>query len=242
MPSDAIWPVYAGKSFDLWEPDTGDYYDSAQAEPVVRFLRGKQTSCDESQRLPCQMARIAFRDVTNPTNTRTMVTALVPPARVLVHMAPFLRRDRGSCQDEAYVLGVLSSVVFDWQVRLTTELHMTFAQINQAAVPDPGAGHPIRDRVTSIAVSLAARDERFAEWASETGVPTGNAADGEQDHLLAELDACVALLYGLDTDDVAVIFDTFGRPGQWDARRDAVSAEMARIADVCPVADMPGPT
>ena len=242
MSSDAIWPVYAGKSFDLWEPDTGTYYDSAEAEPVLEFLRDKRGQHGGDQHLPCQVARIAFRDVARATDTRTMITALIPPERILVHEAPYLRRDLGSCQDEAYVLGVLSSMVFDWQSRRTVELHMTFAQIGQTAVPDPGPGHPIRDRVTSIAASLAVCDERFSAWASETGVMVEDVAEGERDQPLAELDACVALLYGLDEDDVAVIFDTFGRPGQWDARRDAVLAEMAHIVAAYPVADGADPT
>ena len=47
--------------------------------------------------------------------------------------------------------------------------------------------------------------------------------------LLAELDACVAYLYGLDEDDIAVVYDTFGRPGQWDERREAVLNHFRRI-------------
>ena len=227
--SDDVWPVCAGKSFDLWRPDTGNYYDSTKATSVRAFLRDR-LGRQGSDTLPCDTARIAFRDVTNPTNTRTMVTALVPPERILVHKAPYLRRDHGTCRDEAYILGILSSMVFDWQVRRTVELNMTFTHLSQAAVPDPGMGHPIRDRVATIAANLAACDERFSEWASDTGTAVRKVPDDERDLLLAELDACVALLYGLDENDVAVIFDTFGRPGQWDERRDAVSAEMACIA------------
>ena len=48
---------------------------------------------------------------------------------------------------------------------------------------------------------------------------------------LCELDACVAYLYGLDETDIAVVYDTFGRPGQWDERRDAVLAQFERIAE-----------
>ena len=49
--------------------------------------------------------------------------------------------------------------------------------------------------------------------------------------LLAELDACVAYLYGLDENDIAVVYDTFGRPGQWDERRNAVLACFHRIGE-----------
>ena len=44
-----------------------------------------------------------------------------------------------------------------------------------------------------------------------------------------ELDACVAYLYGIDEDGITVIYDTFGKPGQWDERRDAVLVSYRRI-------------
>ena len=238
-----VWPVYKGTSFNLWAPDTGVYYDSVDADAITTHLHQKRLSQSrtassafaelpesalrDSSSLPCRNARIAFRDVTNPTNTRTIVAALIPPDRVIVHQAPYLLRTAGSARDEAYVLGVLSSMPCDWQARRTVELHLTFEQLNSFTVPDPGEGHPVRDRVTELAARLAARDERFQGWAAEVGVPVGVAADAIAAGgglTLCELDACVAYLYGLDEADIAVVYDTFGRPGQWDDRRDAVLA------------------
>ena len=103
---------------------------------------------------------------------------------------------------------------------------MTFEHLNQASIPDPGEGHPVRDRVTKIAARLAAADDRFAGWADQHGVQTGTVLPKEREKLLAELDACVAVLYGLDTDDVVVLYDTFAKPGQHDSRRDAVLDAM----------------
>ncbi|MCY4135714.1 MAG: hypothetical protein OXG30_12515 [bacterium] len=189
-----VWPVYKGTSFDLWSPDTGVYYDSADAESVVAHLQEKRLSQRRSQSsafaeleeevvgdpatLPCCHPRIAFRDVTNPTNTRAIVTALVPGERVIVHQAPYLLRTAGTAVDEAYVLGVLSSMPCDWQARRTVELHMTFEQIGQLSIPDPGMGHPVRDRVAEIAALLAAQDDRFTDWAAEVGVPVGTGGGG----------------------------------------------------------------
>ena len=187
------WPVCSGASFDLWQPDTGVYYDSVDAISITEYLHQKRLSqsrtsssafaelpapvLKDPDTLPCLGARIAFRDVTNPTNTRTIVAALVPPGRVMVHQAPYLLRTAGSPADEAYVLGVLSSMPCDWQARRTVELHLTFEKLSSLTIPDPGEGHPVRDRVTELAARLAARDERFREWAAEVGVSMGAAAD-----------------------------------------------------------------
>ena len=221
-----VWPVYTGKSFNIWQPDTGAYYDSVNVESITEHLYSKRlrqhkttrSAFNEQSReiiedpktLPCKRPRIAFRDVTNPTNTRTLIATLVPPNRVIVNQAPYLLRTAGSAVDEAYLLGVLCSMPLDWQARRTVELHMTFEKINLLTIPDPGAGHPIRDRVAEIAGRLAARDERFTEWANEVGVPVGSVVNetAERD-LICELDACVARLYGLNEDDLAVVYSTF---------------------------------
>ncbi len=189
--SGEVWPVYKGSSFNLWDPDTGTYYDSVDAASITEHLQEKRRSqsstrssafaeveravLDDPATLPCRRARIAFRDVTNPTNTRTIVSALVPPNRVIVNQAPYLLRAAGSARDEAYLLGVLCSMPCDWQARRTVELHVTFEQLNSLTIPDPGEGHPVRDRVIELAARLAASDERFSEWAAEVGVPVASA-------------------------------------------------------------------
>ncbi|WP_419849073.1 hypothetical protein [Candidatus Poriferisocius sp.] len=242
-----IWPVYKGTSFNLWEPDTGVYYDSADAQSMIAHLQEKRLSqrrtrssafaeqdesvADDPATLPCLNPRIAFRDVARSTDTRTLITALIPGGRVLVHKAPYLLQIEGTMADETYVLGVLSSIPCDWQSRRTIELVMSFGQFNQLSVPDPGEGHPVRDRVVEIAGRLAAVDERFAEWAAEVGVPVGSANDEAviQD-LICELDACVAHLYGLDEDDLAVVYETFSEAVDYSEHHAAVLAHFRRLA------------
>ncbi|MCY4435639.1 MAG: hypothetical protein OXE45_18470 [bacterium] len=134
--------------------------------------------------------------------------------------------------DETYVLGVLSSMPCDWQSRRTIELVMSFGQFNQLSIPDPGEGDPIRDRVVEIAGRLAAVDERFAEWAAEVGVPVGSANDeAVKQDLICELDACVALLYGLDEDDLAVVYETFSETVDYSDRHAAVLAHLRKLHD-----------
>ena len=190
----SVWPVYKGSSFNLWQPDTGTYYDSADSESMIAYLQENRQAqhrkprsafseqdksiINDPKTLPCRRARIAFRDVTNPTNTRTLVAALVPGDRVIVHQAPYFLQTAGTKRDEAFVLGVLCSMPCDWQARRTVELHMTFEQIGLLAIPDPGAEHPIRDRVAEIAARLAACDDRFADWAAEAGVPVASGGGG----------------------------------------------------------------
>ena len=234
-----IWPVYTGRSFNLWDPDTGDYYDSVDAASITAHLQDKRLRqrrtrssafaeqvhdvTDDPATLPCLGPRIAFRDVTRSTDTRTLIAALVPGHLVIVHEAPYLLLTAGTSADEAYLLGLLCSMPLDWQARRSVELHMTFEQLGQLTIPDPGEGHPVRDRVAEIAGRLAAVDERYTEWAAEVGVPVGSVRDPDtKQDLICELDACVAHLYGLDESDLAVIYETFHEGKDYSARHAAV--------------------
>ena len=242
-----VWPVYAGKSFNLWQPDTGDYYDSVDAESITVHLQQKryrqsrvkssafaqfdEVLLSDPETLACMRARIAFRRVARTTDTRTFICALIPPHRVATEAASYFEKVRGEVRDEAYLLGILSSMVFDWQLRRIMELTLSFTDLMGTSIPDPGEGHPVRDRVTEIAGRLAAVDERYAEWAAEVGVPVGSANDeAVKQELICELDACVAYLYGLDEDDLAVVYEAFSETVDYSARHAAVLARFREFA------------
>ncbi len=220
------WPVYSGAAFDLWRPDTGNHFASVDADVITGHLQTKRlrqhktsssafsdlpsTVIKDAATLPCCRPRIAFRDVTKQDNTRTVIAALVPGQIVLTHTAPYLLLVAGTARDEAYLLGVLSSMILDWYARRVVEIHVTFHLLNNFPIPEPDADDPVAERVVTIAGRLAAVDDRYADWAAEIGVEVGTAANEETRHdLICELDACVAHLYGLDEDDLAVIYQTF---------------------------------
>jgi hypothetical protein len=78
-------------------------------------------------------------------------------------------------------------------------------------------------RVAEIAGLLAAVDDRFANWATEVGVPIGSVELKEQqEDLVAEIDALVSLLYGFDEDQVEHVFATFHRGWAYESRLEAV--------------------
>ena len=122
---DNYWPVYKGSSFNLWEPDTGEYYGGA--DPIKtrdqlhnRRKRGSAFSEFEQNWIndpltnPPLNPRIAFRQVTNRTNTRTIVCALIPPEVFITNAGPYMLWPRGTEEDVAYLLGIMSSISFDW--------------------------------------------------------------------------------------------------------------------------------
>lgn len=229
---DGFWPVFKGESFDLWIPDTGTYYgwaDPAVVVPELQRKRERATSrsafaeFDEAWRkdpakLPCLRPRIAFRDISRSTDTRTMRVALLPGEVVLTNAAPYLLFPRGDNRDEAYLLGVLASVPLDWYARRFVETHVNFFILNPFPIPRPDPSDPLRARVIELAGRLAAVDDRFADWAAEVGVACGPLAPDEKDDQVHELDAVVAHLYGLAEPQLVHIFETFHEGWDYEER------------------------
>ena len=226
MTSPNLWPVYGGKSFNIWDPDTGEYYAWAEPDPLKQHLFEKRLSqsktsssaffkssldwLNDPQTLSCLSPRIAFRGVTNPTNTRTTIACLVPPNIFLTHNAPYLLFFPEEKQLEAFWLGVLCSITFDWYARRVVELYLTFDIFNSCPVPDFVPENDLHQHIVNLAGRLAAVDDRYGEWAEQVGVEVASVkTEQEKADLIAELDAAVALLYGLDESDIQVIYDTF---------------------------------
>jgi hypothetical protein len=148
---------------------------------------------------------------------------------IVNHKAPYLLRQRGSESDEAFLLGVLSSLPFDWYTRRYVEISMSFDHLNSMPIPDLGPDDPLRSRITHVAGTLAAVDDRSQAWAAAVGVSVGSTADLTRADLLAELDALVAAGYGLDRDDLNIIFSTFHPSWDHSARLDATIAHFEAL-------------
>lgn len=224
-------PVLTGSSFNIWAPDSGDYYGIAHDAAAEYIFTKVQNSSRQARSafynqsinsvndLPFKQARIAFRDVTNSTNTRTCIVCLIPPDVLLVHKAPYLVRQHGQLTDDAFLLGIMSSIPFDWYIRRLVELSLSFEILNSTPIPRPHPDDPRRQRVVEIAGRLAAVDARYQAWADAVGVPVGSVTSATlKDDLIAELDALVAHLYGLNRAQLSHVFATFHRGWAYQER------------------------
>ena len=233
-----FWPVYKGESFNLWTPDTNTYYGWADPEIVCQRLQSKRLRGGTNKRsahsefslhhlqnpntLPCFAPRVAFRDVTNRTNQRTVIACLVPPEVFIANQAPYLLWPRGDEKDQAYLLGNLSSIPLDWYARRFVETHVNFFVFNPFPIPRPSRESVLWQRVVDLAGRLACPDERFSTWANSVGVEYGYLETDQKEDMIHELDAVVARLYELSEQQLVHIFETFHRGWDYQTRLDCV--------------------
>lgn len=238
-PRDRI-PVWGGSDYLIWEPSTTAPKAYAQPKELRAYLADKllkskkrqasvyhQTPFDADD-LPMDHARIAFRMVTNATNTRTMMTCLIPPGVTTEHSAQLIVTRRGGEKAEAFLIGILSSIPFDWAARRWVDLNMTFDILNDLPVPKFEPNNPLVGRLIDVAGSLAAYDERYRPWAEAVGVAVGSLRnETERESAIAEVDALVALLYGLTREQVIHVFEEFHRGWDYQPRLDRVLAHYS---------------
>lgn len=242
-----FWPIFKGESFDIWAPDTGEYYAFADPDVVIPWLYEKRLRSGRTRRdsvhsefspsyrqdkktLACHHARIAFRDGTNRLNERTVVACLLPPKLFLSNVGPYFLWPRGTPQDHAYLLGVLTSIPLDWYARRIVERHLNFFLANTFPIPRPPSGDKRWMRVVALAGRLASPDKRFAKWAEAVGVERGALPEDEKEDMIAELDAVVAHLYGLTKDQLTHVFETFHDGWDYEPRLKSVLKHFARWA------------
>ncbi|MDV7351053.1 hypothetical protein R3751_14845 [Halorubrum distributum] len=251
-PPEEYWPILKGASImpsgkELWINDTGIRYAWADPDFVVDYMYERRKSksqhwasafnempdewVEQRDTLPCLNARVAFRDITNRTNTRTVRAALVRPKVFLTNKAPYFLWPRGDEEDEAYLLGVLNSIPLDWYARRFVEINLNYHILNAFPIPRPGDESRLRKRVVELSGRLAAKEDCYSDWADTVGVDYGSIDENDELDKIYELDAVVAHLYGLSREHVEVIFDTFHDGWDYEERLDRVLDYYASWAD-----------
>lgn len=238
VPEEHEIEVWGGSSYNIWNQNAGTAFavtDKTQmrtflTEKIKRSITNKRSAYFgvnfEAEKLPIDRARIGFRLITNSKNSRTVIVALIPPGVPLVHSSPVLFRRAGHEKAEAYLLGVMSSHVFDWAARRWVELNLTFELLNTLPIPRLDYDNVIHTKIIEIAGRLAAVDERFADWAGSVGVSVASVDEALKFELVSELDALVALSYGLTRAQVIHLFQTFHRGWDFQPSLDAVLAHF----------------
>ena len=200
-------PLYEGKmiwQFDAHFSDARYFVEEKVARRAV--LRSAE---DDSRELDYQRHRLAFRDVAANTNERTMVATLLPSN---VFAGNTLRvASTASYREMLYVVSVLNSFVFDWLIRTKVTSHCSIFYVYQMPVPRLAEGDVRFEQLVARSARLICTGSEFDGIAREAGIDGSQPAldPHGRTHLRAEIDAIVAHLYGITTDELQHILAAF---------------------------------
>ncbi len=233
--------LWKGGSFYQYDPHGADARLCPPSEAALKKARkprpgaGSRVSAEtsleqraEAVAVELDRSRVAFRDVSRATDSRTLVAALVPSQTFLTNKAPYLSFVDASDRDRACCLGLMNSIPFDWQARRFVETSVNFFILEGLRVPD--LSDDDYTAIAQAAARLSCPDDRFGAFGAATGVEVGPLESDERDRLRVEIDARVARAYGLNRDDLEVILEDFTLDAVPEHYRDRLRDQLSQLA------------
>jgi len=202
----------------------------------------EETAVGEALGEALPAAMLCFKDVTSPTNQRTMIAAMLPSSGV-VNSAPIVFA-QASVRLQSCLLANLNSFIYDYVARQkVSNVHLNFFIVEQL---------PTLPTEQYEEKCPWAKKTKLADWISERVLkltctaedmlPLAEAAEftggdlkaykgrlnkwkpEERAELMAQLDAAYFILYGLSRDDAAYVLSTFSKTDLPDRAHPGLSA------------------
>jgi len=233
-------PLFEGKSFSILDarfnhitPDGKGIACAAEEKqspdffPRVRYYVAEETVREDYRKHGITSPVVlGFRDITNATNIRTMIASVLPR----VAFGHTLNLMILSEKNLALLICVFSSHLFDYFARKKLQgVHLSLFQLYQLPVisPErfeekgPDGYATIREYLVTRLIPCLKDNGAFEPFLRELGYtgPMGGWNERERLQAMAEIDAVIAKLYGLDIDDVTDIFSTFPIERQQQEKR-----------------------
>ncbi len=234
------WALWKGESFDQHDPHGAEaricppspkaFKKALKQRPGSESMLAREvTLVDRRAAVAAEVGRVrlAFRDVSRATDSRTVRASLIPAETFLTNKAPYLAFVDGGHRERAACCAVMNSLPFDWQARRFVETNLNFFILELLTVP------AFTDSAYETLVKLGARlscpDDRFADVAAACGVIPGILGADERAELRGDVDALVAVAYGLGPADADILLDDFSLDAVTPQHRDAFRRELDRL-------------
>jgi hypothetical protein len=178
----AIWPVIEGKHLRPF---------SVAVEDVRLVVAPEHTDAVRARVPGLTRHRLAYRDVSCPTNRLTLIAAIVPPFVVTTHTI-FCLRPRLDLEAQHCLCALMNSFVANYLVRVRINTHVTVAVLNHLPMPAPAAEARLQESepfatLAALAAELAGRrriDRAAASRLQALAAYAYGLSEGEFRHVL----------------------------------------------------------
>ncbi len=180
-----------------------------------------QEAINTALKKPVPPALLAFKNVTSPTNQRTMIAALIPPVGVINSAPLIIFPPEVPAQLQPCLLANLNAFVLDYIVRQKIGgVNLNFFLIEQFPMFPPdfykqkcpwNSKQTLEKWISDRVLKLTCTSNDMIPLAEAAGFKTliHKWDEAERLELMAQLDAAYFLLYGIERNDVEYILSTF---------------------------------
>jgi Putative DNA-binding domain len=203
-------PLYEGKMIHQFTHKFAEpkyWVDEKEVRKAVLGKKGK----DEGQNLDYQRYRLAFRDVARNTDSRTMISSIIP-SQVFAGNTLILSEAFDNQEELLFACAVLNSFTCDFIIRLKVTTHCNMFHVYQLPIPRLTKGDKYFSEIVQRAAKLICTTPEYDDLAQEVGLGShknGAIDETERAKLRAELDGIIAHLYGLTEEEFKYILTTF---------------------------------
>lgn len=193
-----------------FEQPTKEDLDQAEFTVLPRFWVPKDTVFNHEV-IAQLKGLIGFRAVARNTDSRTMISCILPLAGVGNNM-PIITIGLNSGRQSLLFCSNLNAFVFDFVVRQKVAISLNFFAVKQLPILRPERYSPfISENITVRALELTYTSSDLAEFANDCGctIPPFHWDEERRFKIRCELDAMYLHLYGINRDDANYIMETF---------------------------------
>lgn len=157
--------------------------------------------------------RLAWRDIASSTNRRSIIATLLPPYVASTHSINIQRHlsSTDNLNNQCFYLGLLNSYVLDFFIRPLIGTHVSKYFLEQLPMPTADEFSDSQT-ITQIVVELLSRNSSkipaYGQLKSITGTNM-RLENMSRDELIAELNARVAIGFGMKRDEMIQVLKTF---------------------------------
>lgn len=199
------WPLVEGANFYHLE------FPARGREPT-KWVRGDEVAAIEARRNPDGTSvmdhyRVAWRKVASATNERSAVSALIFPSSTCKDSSYTVWGGSLAAESALCLSVALSSFCFDYLVRFFGRTNLTYVAMDSMPVP---SAEDLVDVLPPAAEVVCRSDEFDGLWGVlRPGEKRPGLDDWEIGERRAEIDARVAIAYGLSAVQFAAVLSTF---------------------------------
>ena len=191
---------------------------------IRRINKKYKTAINQSStKLDCESFRLVWRDITSTTNTRTIISTIMPPEVFLVETLPYLRPNYFNGKEfqeavplsvTAFMCGLFNSFVIDFIIRQRISLHATMSHILELPIPRYSEKDPYFSEIVQNVGSLICTSPEFDSLKKELQIKKGVTDLQERERLMAQISAYTAKIYDLTKEELEYIISTFSEKNQ----------------------------
>lgn len=162
--------------------------------------------------------RLVWRKLTNPTNTRTLISTILHPNVFLadslyyVHPVVFDGKDykqQFSYQETLFVCGMCNSFVLDYILRNKIEANLTIIHFLDLPIPRFDKKNPLHQKIFKNSTMLICTSKEYEKLQKSVGISEHVTEPSKRLVLEAQINACAAQIYNLTKGELEYILEMF---------------------------------